>query len=112
MQIESIISIALDDLFVSYPHARDFFLHLGICEIDSHLSAYQLIEGLPDTSLEDCGLDRTQMLGHFSEFVLGMESIRNSSKHKLDSLTIIGGYDKDGKPETAGRPCAPVMLSL
>lgn len=99
MNIEEISSTALDKLVLTHPYAKDFFLSLGINVIDGRLTAQQFIDSLSETFLEDCGLDRTQMLGHFTEFVREMNYMRDLSRQQVASLTIIGGRDKGGMHE-------------
>src|SRR5208337_932422 len=99
MNSEEITSVAIDELLLTCPYAKDFFLSLGIKEIDGHLTAQQFIDSLSETFLEDCGLDRTQMLGHFAGFVREMNDMKEISRRRVTSLTIIGGRDKSGRKE-------------
>ncbi len=107
MSVEEITSIAMDELVLAYPYAKDFFLSLGIKEIDGRLTARQFIDSLSETFLEDCGLDRLQMIGHFTEFVREMNYMKDSSHRQVASLTIIGGRDKSGRQEEEGLTLHP-----
>jgi ABC-type lipoprotein export system ATPase subunit len=91
--------IPMDTLSQTHPYAKNFFLSLGLMEVEGHLSAIQIISELTDNFVEDCGLDRTQMLKHFIVFIRNMNELKTSSQRQINSLSIIGGYNKKGDKE-------------
>ncbi|MDD2852280.1 MAG: ABC transporter ATP-binding protein [Desulfuromonadaceae bacterium] len=92
-------SIPLDTLSQTHPYAKEFFLAIGLKDVAGHLTAKQLVSGLTDDFVEDCGLDRTQMLQHFTVFIQKMNDLRNAPQKQIDSLSIIGGRNKNGEKE-------------
>lgn len=97
--MNEIVSIPIDTLMQTHPYAKDFFLSLGLEDAAGHLTAIQLVSELSDNFVEDCGLDRTQMLQHFVEFIQKMDSLRTAPARQVHSLSIVGGHDKNGKRE-------------
>lgn len=89
----------IEILLEKYPYAKDFFFSLGLKEVAGHLTATQLISELTDDFVEDCGLDRVQMLQHFKMFMRKMYDIKTAPLKQVNSLTIIGGFNKDGEKE-------------
>lgn len=97
--MNEIASIQLDTLSQTHPYAKDFFLAIGLKDVAGHLTAQQLVSELSDDFVEDCGLDRTQMLQHFTVFIRKMDDLRNAPQKQIDSLSIIGGRNKNGEQE-------------
>jgi ABC-type lipoprotein export system ATPase subunit len=100
-KMDEIASVPIDALIQIHPYAKEFFLSLGLKDVVGHLTAKQLVLELTDDFVEDCGLDRSQMLQHFVVFIRKMDDLRNASQRKVDSLSIIGGHDKNGEKEDA-----------
>jgi ABC-type lipoprotein export system ATPase subunit len=99
--MDEIASIPLDALLQAHPYAKEFFLSLGLKDVAGHLTATQLITELSDDFVEDCGLDRSQMLQHFAVFIRKMDDLKNATQRQVNSLSIIGGHDKSGGKEDA-----------
>lgn len=99
--MDEIAAIPIDALLQTHPYAKEFFLSLGLKDVAGHLTATQLVAELTDDFVEDCGLDRTQMLQHFAVFIRKMDDLRNASQRPVNSLSIIGGRDKSGAKEDA-----------
>jgi ABC-type lipoprotein export system ATPase subunit len=97
--MNEIISIPINTLSQTHPYAREFFLTMGLKEITGHLTAQQIVSDLTDDYFEGCGLDKTQMLQHFVEFIYKMNDLKNAPARQVNSLTIIGGHNKNGEKE-------------
>ncbi len=98
----SLTSIAINELLRKYPYAEDFFSSIGLNDIkDSPQTCEQIISCLTDAFLEDCGMDREQILAHFLVFMQKMYALKTKSGNSVNSITLIGGHDKSGKKENA-----------
>ncbi|KNF08689.1 ABC transporter ATP-binding protein [Gottschalkia purinilytica] len=96
---KNIILYRLKDLFKEYPYTEDFFISMGISNINVNLSFKQFIEGLEDEILEDIGFNKEQMIENFLHFMEKMDNIKKSFDNTIKSITIIGGHDKLGNDE-------------
>lgn len=89
----------LAQLMGSVPMLKDFFAYLELPLGDMELTLAQYLEGLDDISLEEAGLGRGEL-----EELLGayLHSFPQESEQKawVDTLTILGGTDRDGRPES------------
>lgn len=97
--MNEITSIPIDTLSQTHPYVWEFFANMGLKEITGHLTAQEIISDLTDDFFEGCGLDRTQMLQHFVEFIRKMNDLKTAPPRQVHSLTIIGGHDKNGDKE-------------
>lgn len=57
------------------------------------------LDGLDEARLAEAGLDTEQLRGQVEALVRQAESLRLSAARPLESLTLLGGCDKDGKRE-------------
>jgi ABC-type lipoprotein export system ATPase subunit len=97
--MKEIVSIPINTLSQTHPYAREFFLTIGLKEIAGHLTAQEIVSDLDDEFIEGCGLDRTQVLQHFVAFIRRMYDLKNAPARQVESLTVIGGYNKIGEKE-------------
>lgn len=67
--MNEIVSVPIDRLLQAHPYAKEFFLSLGLKDVAGHLTAQELVSELTDEFVEDCGMDRTQILQHFTVFI-------------------------------------------
>jgi len=95
---ENLASFKLEELFIKYNYARDFFISIGINEIDTRLTLQEFVGDIKYDLLEDAGLTRDQLIVNFLVFIDKMEKLKKS-KNMVDSITIAGGNDKFGNPE-------------
>ncbi|MFH0976265.1 MAG: ABC transporter ATP-binding protein [Spirochaetota bacterium] len=97
--MNELLSTPIDTLMQSHPYAKEFFFSFGLKEIAGHLSVAEFISGLTDVFIEDCGIDREQMLQHFAVFIRKMSDLKDAPQRQVHSLTIIGGRNKNGEKE-------------
>lgn len=97
--MKEIISVPMNTLLQTHPYAKEFFLSLGVKEIAGHLTAIQLVNGLTDNFVADCGLDRVAMIQHFTMFIEKMSELKSVTQKQIHSLSIVGGYNKNGEKE-------------
>lgn len=82
-----------------YPYVQEFFLTLGIKNLNINSSINQLINNFTDTNLEDLGISREKILSNFILFIENFNNLTTEQINKITSLTIIGGYNKLGEKE-------------
>jgi ABC-type lipoprotein export system ATPase subunit len=97
--MNEIASVPIETLLQIHPYAKEFFLSLGLKDVAGHLTARELVSEMTDEFVEDCGLDRTQMLQHFTVFIRKMSDLKAAPQRQVHSLSIIGGTNKNGEKE-------------
>ncbi len=95
----NIDTMKLKDIFEKQPVARDFFDSIGIELFDENLTLQEYIEKVDEETLEDLGLSKDFILENFKEFLNNLSGIEENSLHKVNSITIVGGYNKSGEKE-------------
>ncbi|MDD2619684.1 MAG: ATP-binding cassette domain-containing protein [Syntrophomonadaceae bacterium] len=94
-----IVLFRVEELFARYNYARDFFVSMGIAEIDTSLSLKEFVANIKHESLEDAGLNKEQLIENFMAFIDKMEALKSNSGNIVESISIIGGKDKYGNNE-------------
>jgi len=95
---ESLSHMTLKQLFATYPYAMDFFSSLPDLQQGEECLIEEYFTSLADDILQDMGIGRQEFLEHFLSFMVEMEKLKED-KMKVESITIIGGKDKDGNEE-------------
>lgn len=96
---EKILDMPWSRVLEIYPYAEDFFKANGLKEMRfASLSLKADILELGEDILEDIGITREELAGNFVLFLRQMEKLRKKNA-SLESLTILGGHQKDGSPE-------------
>ncbi len=93
------LDMNLAELMASVPLLKDFFAYLELPGADEHMTLSEYLTGLDDLSLEEAGLSRAEL----GEMVAAyLRSFPKPGEHKnwVDCLTILGGTDRDGRPES------------
>ena len=93
------LDLTLAELMASVPLLKDFFAYLGLPEADEQLTLAQYLTGLDDLTLEEAGLSRAE-LGDLVAAYLRSFPKPGEQKNWVDSLTILGGTDREGRPES------------
>lgn len=96
---DKVISIPIKHLIKEDSYIEDFFTSIGIKNYNNECTLEQIVETLTDEFIDDCGLDREEILNHFQLFVEKMEELKLKSESHIEYITIIGGHDKSGKNE-------------
>lgn len=97
--MENQLDLTLAELMASVPLLKDFFAYLELPEADEQLTLAQYMAGLDDLTLEEAGLSRAE-LGDLAAAYLRSFPKPGEQKNWVDSLTIQGGTDRDGRPES------------
>lgn len=101
MITKELLTNKIADVLAAYPYAGDFFTASGIEGFSEYpyLNVQQYVHQIPESLLEDIGASSSQLAEHFILFLNRMESLRLKKKC-VEKITIIGGQNKLGKPET------------
>lgn len=89
-----ILSMKISYVIDKYPYAENFFDSVGIKNFDKNLTMKQLVDSLSDENLDNLGIGREQILDDFITFMEKMEESTEEESSNVDSVTIIGGYNK------------------
>lgn len=96
---ELVLTVPLARIIEEFPISRDFFFNLRIADIDRALPLSQSLEKVSPETMNDFGLDKDTVLREFCQFLVTFG--KNAAPGlALQSLTIHGGRDKSGFPET------------
>lgn len=91
--------LSIAELFQSYPYAVEFFEVNGLPIEDQGQTVQAYIHSLSYVFLEDMGIDHEGLKKRFLAFMRRMEEIKKMRNFNVESLTILGGVDKNGNPE-------------
>lgn len=98
MNYQDLLMQPLSRLLTDYPYLTDFFSSFGLEVKPSDQPLQQYIDGLDPDQLLDLGLSHEQLGQSLHDFMAGMLSL-DATADKVESLTIIGGFDKTGTAE-------------
>lgn len=98
---KKIICTPINELIIEYPYIEDFFISIGIKKFKVSQTIPEFIDSIREDFVEDCGMDRAQILGQFQAFIDKMGELKLTNGFLLKEITILGGIDKSGKPEAA-----------
>ncbi|MGP7817354.1 ATP-binding cassette domain-containing protein [Niallia sp. 01092] len=90
----------LSRLLEEYSYFEEFFSAMALPLTQTDVSLQHYFLGLDRELLEDIGMDRNELIQRFEYFLVHMTELQQSNPMKVDSVTIIGGRDKAGVPET------------
>lgn len=62
---DKVISIPIKHLIKEDSYIEDFFTSIGIKNYNNECTLEQIVETLTDEFIDDCGLDREEILNHF-----------------------------------------------
>ncbi|HZK37455.1 MAG TPA: ATP-binding cassette domain-containing protein [Clostridia bacterium] len=97
--MKNIVLFKFKDILKEYPYMEDFFISLGIDNIDTGLTINEIVHDMKDELLEDKGFSREQLIEKFISFIEKMESLKEATGSIIESITIVGGQDKSGNAE-------------
>lgn len=100
-------STVLKEIFAEHPYAEDFFISLGLKHCQVSLPAEDYLNGLSDNLIEDCGMERTQILISFVAFMQKMQELKQKTGFSIEDITVIGGQDKSGNKEAVSLTMKP-----
>ncbi len=96
---EILLETGARDIIKKYPYIENYFDAVRIELLDEKSSIMELLGGYPDDYFSDYGISRQLLAQTIVNFIDEMEERPREETPVLDSLTIIGGKNKSGKPE-------------
>ncbi|MDK9718747.1 MAG: ABC transporter ATP-binding protein, partial [Trichlorobacter sp.] len=88
----------LKQSLADYPWLEDFFSSFGLRLQATEQSLQSYLDGLDPDQLLDLGISQEQLQQSLHDFLAGMLALDEAAE-KVESLTIIGGFDKTGTAE-------------
>ena len=98
MHYHDLLLQPLKQLLAEYPWLADFFSSFGLELQAGEQTLQQFLDHLDPDQLLDLGTSREQLGQSLHDFIAGMLSLEEEAE-KVESLTIIGGFDKTGTAE-------------
>lgn len=100
MNRAELLHIPLSQLVACHPYLRDFFMALGL-EIEGRADSIEhLLNSMPGDHLDQFGLTVGTMLDQCLAFIEQMQVFQSQDQVRIQRVTIHGGNDKNGQPET------------
>lgn len=96
---EYVLSTALKEVFEQHSYSKDFFDSIGIKEVREGLTVDGFLSTVEDSLLEDCGMERENIVSHFIAFMEKMNELKLKCGMELQDISIVGGHDKSGNRE-------------
>jgi ABC-type lipoprotein export system ATPase subunit len=95
-----ILALTLDELSGWHPAITRFILSADGAGAKPGRTLDSWLAGLADERLSHIGMDRAQVLAHIEALAGQVEALRAASEQPVRSLTLLGGHDKAGRPES------------
>lgn len=92
--------LLISEMLRERPYVIDFFKFNGLKLVDEAITIEAFIERQPYSLFEDMGLDKKRLIRDYYAFIERMEAIRCGALLPVDSMTVMGGWDKDKVPES------------
>ena len=90
------------------PFVMEFFDTYGINPEDGNIPLGQYIDALTEDYFEDIGMDKDQLISNLEGF---LQLPASQTKLQVDSITIIGGFNKKREPEKIEIQLIPGMIT-
>ncbi len=81
------------------PCIAEFIDSIGLTRAVKATSVKEWINSLSDEDLADGGMARDMLLPHMQQLLHEVDSIYQANQTQIETLTIIGGRNKQGEPE-------------
>lgn len=94
-----VLSTSMEELLREHPYAGEFFTSLGLGAPGTVCTIGDYLEKLEDSSIEDCGMERIQIINNFVLFMEKMEELKSATDISIREISILGGRDKSGNDE-------------
>lgn len=102
---QSVLARTIGDLSASHPAMADFFIGIGGDAPKPDCTLLSWLAGLDDEHLSQWAMDRDQALAHIEALARKIQELHAPEQPGVQSLTILGGIDKQGRSE-------PLRLTL
>lgn len=97
---------AFAEVWRELPASRDFFTVQGLPSPSPQTTPEAYFASLDDDTLEEAGTTRDDLVSQFAGFVTAISQLAAATREDV-SLTVLGGTDKVGRPETLQLALAP-----
>ncbi len=94
------INLNINQVISEYPFMEDYFNDNEILFKDFTKSPASILDEFTEEELEDLAIDKELTLNNYYEYFNQMLEFLGIEDDKVESLTIIKGYDKSGNRET------------
>ncbi|WP_010232928.1 ATP-binding cassette domain-containing protein [Clostridium arbusti] len=94
-----LLSIPIVDVIDRYSYVENFFDFVGLKEFDKKQTMKELVASFSDENLDDLGIGREQIIDNFIAFMEKMSESIEEESNSVNSVTIIGGYNKFNEKE-------------
>jgi len=98
MHYHDLLIQPLKKLLAEHPYLEDFFSSFGLRIQPTEQTMQDYLDSLDPDQLLDLGISQEQLQQSLHDFLSGMLTLDESAE-KVESLTIIGGFDKNGTAE-------------
>ncbi len=99
MNKKEFINLKINEVINKYPFMEDYFNENNNLFKNYEISPVQNLNNIKAQELEDLALDVELTLNHYFQYYLQMLEFLGIDEDKINSLTILKGYDKSGKVE-------------
>lgn len=93
-----ISAVPIGDILHRYPLAVDYLANMRLDGVDETKTLPEILKNVDEDILAEFGLDREEVILHFCSFLEAF-SPKDDSIEAISSITILGGRNKEGKPE-------------
>lgn len=94
-----LLNIPVAVITQEHPYAPDYFKSVNIIDFDTELTPAEIIGTLDENELAENGFSKEQIASHFIEFIKQASMLKQTALRAVDSITVIGGKDKNGRDE-------------
>lgn len=91
-------TVPIGDILRRYPLAVDYLANIRLDRVDETKTLPEILTTVDEDILAEFGLDRGEVISHFCAFIEAF-SKKIDSIESISSITILGGRNKEGKPE-------------
>ena len=99
-EIKEFVTIRkISDILEQYPYTSNFFDAIRLEVLDKNQSLLQIVNNVAEDYFNDYGLTPVKFIEGFITFIENMERQVKEEEKPLESITIIGGKNKNGELE-------------
>ncbi len=99
MNKNEFINLTINEVINQYPFMDDYFNDNKHLFTNYDISPVNNLNNIKEQELEDLAIDVELTLNHYFQYFLQMLEFLGIDEDKINSLTILKGYDKSGKAE-------------
>ena len=95
----NLLSQKIVDLYAEFADIKNLFDQIAIPVASAEMTLEEVFDSLADQFFRDAGFTRESLLSVMNNIIAERKKEPADSDFVLSSLTILGGFDKDGKKE-------------